>query len=134
MTISSFHDLLAAARAQDQPQRLLFVFAGAELAEDSTAEQRARFESGEGGALVPLMSVDKTPDDIASFDALELESRQFGRDWVIVFVAAMSGRNGVAPSSADATEPLERMMALIKSGQLATFIPFDRQGQPLNFS
>ena len=134
MTISSFHDLLAAAREQDQPQRLLFVFAGAELAEDCTAEQRARFEAGEGGALVPLMSVDKAPDDIASFGALELESRQFGRDWVIVFVAAMSGRNGVAPSSADAPEPLQRMMASIKSGQLAAFIPFDRQGQPVDFS
>ena len=134
MTISSFHDLLAAAREQDQPQRLLFVFAGAELADDCTAEQRARFEAGQGGALVPLMSVDKAPDEIASFDALELESRQFGRDWVIVFVAAMSGRNGVAPSSADATEPLQRMTASIKSGQLATFIPFDRQGQPVDFS
>lgn len=25
------------------------------------SEQRARFEAGEGGALAPLMSVDKTP-------------------------------------------------------------------------
>ena len=49
--ISNFDDLLRAARAQPQPQRLLFVFAGAELPDDSTPEQRAAFESGEGGAL-----------------------------------------------------------------------------------
>lgn len=134
MNISSFEDLLAAARQQSEPQRLLFVFTGAELADDSSAEQRARFQAAQGGALVPLMSVHKTPDEIESFSALEAESRQFAKDWVIVFVAGLSGRDGVAPSSADATQPLERMMASIKSGQLAGFIPFDRQGQPVLFS
>jgi hypothetical protein len=59
--ISSFDDLLCAARAQPEPQRLLFVFADAVLPDDSSPEQRARFEAGQGGALVPLMFVDKTP-------------------------------------------------------------------------
>ena len=54
--ISSFDDLLRAARSQPEPQRLLFVFAGAELPEDCTPEQRARFEAGQGGALTPMMS------------------------------------------------------------------------------
>jgi len=57
MNISSFDDLLRAAREQPEPQRLLFVFANAVLPEDSTPEQRARFEAGESGALAPLMSV-----------------------------------------------------------------------------
>ncbi len=61
MTISSFDDLLQAARAQPEPQRLLFVFAGVELPDDPTANQRQRFEAGQGGALVPLMCVDKRP-------------------------------------------------------------------------
>ena len=38
---------------------LLFVFAGAELPDDATPEQRQRFAEGAGGALVPLMCVDK---------------------------------------------------------------------------
>ena len=36
LNISTFDDLLRAARQQPQPQRLLFVFAGAELPENST--------------------------------------------------------------------------------------------------
>jgi hypothetical protein len=131
MDISSFDDLLSAARQQSEPQRLLFVFAGAELGDDSTPEQRERFRSGLGGALVPLMSVDKTPEEIVSFEQLEQESRQFGHDWVMVFVAGLAGRNGMAPTLDEAQQALDRMMASIKAGTLGTFIPFDRLGQPV---
>ena len=89
--LSSFDDLLQAARQQAQPQRLLFVFAGSALPADADAAQRARFEAGQGGELAPLMSVDKTPDELAGFAALAEESDQFGQAWVIVFVAALSG-------------------------------------------
>ena len=77
MNISSFDDLLRAARQQPEPQRLLFVFAQAVLPDDSTPEQRAGFEAGQGGALTPLMSVDKTPEELGTFAALVEESRQF---------------------------------------------------------
>jgi hypothetical protein len=63
MNISSFEDLLHAARQQPEPQRLLFVFADVELPDDSTAEQRARFQAGEGGTFVPLMSVSHASSD-----------------------------------------------------------------------
>lgn len=129
MNISSFDDLLNAAKQQAEPQRLLFVFAGAELPDDSDAMQRERFTAGEGGALVPLMCVDKTPDEVQCFEDLVNESTQFGQDWRIVFVAAMSGSAGVAPSSASAEKPMQRMVEDIKVGALGSFIPFDRQGQ-----
>lgn len=77
MDISSFDDLLQAACMQPEPQRLLFVFAAVELPDDATPAQRARFDAGQGGALVPLMCVDKTPQELASFDALVTEARQF---------------------------------------------------------
>ncbi len=131
MGIASFEDLLQAARLQPEPQRLLFVFAAAELPEDSTPEQRARFHEGGGGALVPLMRVDKAPEELSGFAALAEESRQFGQDWSVVFVAALSGRNGQAPGSADASRALERMIEAIKAGAVASFLPFDRQGHPL---
>ena len=89
-SIASFEDLLRAARAQAEPQRLLFVFASAVLPEDSTPEQRAGFAAGQGGALEPLMSVDKAPEELGSFAALVEESRQFGPDWSIVFVASLA--------------------------------------------
>lgn len=131
MNISSFDDLLEAARQQAEPQRLLFVFAGADLPEDSTLAQRERFLAGEGGALVPIMCVDKTPEELLSFADLVEESRQFGKDWSIVFAAALSGGGGVAPSSEAAEKPLQNMVEAIKAGSLGTFIPFDRQGHPV---
>lgn len=131
MNISNFDELLAAARQQGEPQRLLFVFAQSELPEGSTPEQAARYAAGQGGALTPLMCVDKTPDEISSFAALAEESRQFGQEWALVFVSSLSGRDGRAPSSQDADAPLQRMVAAIKAGTLGQFIPFNAQGEPV---
>lgn len=131
MNIASFDDLLQAARAQPEPQRLLFVFTGAELPPDSTCEQRRQFQDGRGGTLVPLMYVDKTPDEIGVFADLVAESREMQCEWSIVFVAALDGRNGRALTSEEAEAPLLRMIDAIKSGSLGAFIPFDRDGEPV---
>lgn len=134
MNISSFDDLLRAAREQSEPQRLLFVFANAVLPDDSTPEQRARFEAGQGGALTPLMSVDKTPEELSTFTALVEESRPFGHDWAIVFVASLSGHEGQSPTSEEADRSLQRMIESIKTGVFGSFIPFDRHGQSMLFN
>lgn len=136
MEISSFDDLLRAARMQPEPQRLLFVFAAVELPEDATAAQRARFEAGQGGALVPLMCVDKAPNELDSFESLVNEASQFtapGHDWSMVFAAAMSGTLNRVPTSTDAEAPLQRMVDAIKGGSHGAYIPFDRQGHPVRF-
>lgn len=134
MDIASFDDLLRAARAQPEPQRLLFVFASAELPADSTPAERARHAAGEGGALVPLMSVDKDPDDLAAFADLVQESRRFAADWSLVFVAGLAGRDGRKPTAEEADRSLQRMIELVKAGSFGSFIPFDRQGRPVQFS
>ena len=129
MTISSFDDLLQAARTQPEPQRLLFVFAGIELPDDATPAQRERFKAGQGGALVPLMCLDKRPDELASFAMLVEESNQFGHNaWGIVFAAAMSGTADRAPTSEEAEEPLQRMVEAIKRGAHGAYIAFDTLG------
>lgn len=133
LSIHTFDDLLRAAREQPEPQRLLFVFAGAELPPDSTPEQRARFAAGGGGALVPLMCVDKRPDDLTTFAALVAESAAMGQEWAMVFVASLAGRSGAAPTSRDAEAPLQRMVDAIKDGRHGSFIPFDRTGRPVAF-
>ena len=102
MNIENFNDLLQAARTQTVAQRLLFVFVGVELPDDATPDQRADFEAGHGGALVPLMCVDKTPNELVSFDTLVQEASQFEKPWTLVFAAAMSGTQHQAPTSADA--------------------------------
>ena len=133
LNISGFDDLLCAAREQATPQRLLFVFAGAELPDDCTPEQRQRFAAGGGGALVPVMCVDKSPDDVETFAALVEESRGSGPEWAIVFVACLAGRGERPPTSDDAEAPLQRMVDAIKAGSHRSFIPFDRDGQPVMF-
>ena len=133
MMIETFEDLLRAAHAQPEPQRLLFVFAGAELPEDSTPEQRLLFEAGEGGALVPLMSVDKAPGELTGFGTLVEESLEFAPGWAVVFVAGLAGREGRAPSGDEADHALKRMIESVKSGQFGAFMPFDRQGVPVLF-
>jgi hypothetical protein len=132
MEIASLDDLLKAARAQATPQRLLFVFAAATLPDDASAAQRADFEAGFGGELTPLTYVDKAPADVASFDALLEESRAAAPTWAVVFAAALAGRNGLAPTEADADAALQRMVEAIRVGSLGGFIPFDRLGQALN--
>lgn len=134
MDIASFDDLLRAARAQPEPQRLLFVFAAAELPADCTPAERARYAAGEGGALVPLMSVDKVPEELAAFADLVQESRRFAADWSMVFVAGLAGRDGRKPTAEEADRSLQRMIELVKSGSFGSFIPFDRQGRPVQIS
>ena len=131
MIISNFDDLLQAARQQEQPQRLLMVFTCAELPDDCTQQQRQEFEAGGGGALVPAMYADKSPDDIQSFAALKLESGQFQSQWHVVFVAAMSGANGNPPSSSDIEQTLERMVESVKMGALDNMIAFDTTGSAI---
>ncbi len=133
LRIDSFDDLLSAARRQPEPQRLLFVFAGAELPDGSTAEQRRRFEAGAGGALVPLLCVDKTPEELGSFAALVDESRLLGLEWAVVFVASLAGRDRRAPTSDEAEAPLRGMVEAIKAGAHRSFIPFAPDGRPVRF-
>jgi hypothetical protein len=133
VNIRTFDDLLRAARQQPEPQRLLFVFAGAELPNDSSPEQRRRFAAGAGGALVPLMCVDKTPDEMGTFPALVEEADSLGPEWTIVFVASLAGRRGRAPTREDAAAPLQSMVESIKAGAHRSFIPFDRNGRPVLF-
>ncbi len=133
MNITCFDDLLCAACAQPEPQRLLFVFTDAELPAYSTSEQQRSFAAGTGGTLAPLMCVDKLPDELDSFAALVEESRAAGPVWTIVFVAGLAGHDGTAPTHHDAQAPLARMVGAIKAGQLGSFMPFDRGGFPVLF-
>ncbi|MDD4943804.1 MAG: ribonucleotide reductase subunit alpha [Rhodoferax sp.] len=132
MQISCFDDLLLAASQQPQGQRLLLVFASAELPEEATPAQRADFAQGHGGALVPAMCVDQTPDEIGNFERLVQEANQFGTAWQVVFVSTLSGQGSEPPSSKTAEPVLQRMVEAIKLGTLANMIAFDTSGQAID--
>lgn len=131
MNITNYSDLLAAARSQAQPPRLLFAFARAELPEDAGSRERARYAERRGGALKPVMCVDKTLAELGSFEDLVSESRHTGADWDIVFVTTLSGRDGKPPPSSAAQAPLNMMVTYIHTGQIERFLAFSKDGELL---
>lgn len=133
MDIAEFADLLAAAQAQPEPQRLLLVFVAAELPEDATEQERQRHAENQGGSLKPVLCVDKLPEELQDFAGLLAESSRTGIAWDLVFAAGLAGRAGQAPSSDEAEQPLKMMVGAIESGSIGNFIAFDREGQAVSF-
>lgn len=132
--IECYTDLLKAAAAQPESQRLLFVFCKAELPEDASAAEKEQFEQGNGGSLLPVTCVDKAVDEVSHFEQLVKESTATGQHWDIVFIAALSGRAGIAPSSDEAQQPLTMMVESIRLGNLGNYLPFNRGGELIHMS
>ena len=127
MNISSYDDLLNAANAQADPQRMLFVFAEAELPGDHTKDQLEQFRARKGGTLAPIICVDKLASERCSFASLAEESRQTGKNWDIVFVACMT--SSPAPGADEAEQPLKSMVKSIHDGNIGKFLAFNREGK-----
>lgn len=135
MSISTFEDLLQAAAQQPDPQRFLFVFAKKELPDDHLAAEAKSFQAGQGGALTPVVCVDKTLDALSNFADLVKESEQTGQHWDVVLIACLAGKNGIMPSASDADQGLKMMVSAVQTGgKLSRFIAFDRAGEPLQFA
>ena len=134
MIISSFNDLLLAAGQQQEPQRLLFMFAKAELPVGNTHGQKPANENQQGGELRAVMCVDKLPEEIHDFASLLAESKHTGKTWDVVFVTSMSGHGGVAPSSDAANRPLDMMVESLRNGNIGNYLAFNQAGELLQFS
>jgi hypothetical protein len=132
--ISSFTDLLEAARAQSQPQRLLFMFAKAELPPGVNAEEKQSFENRQGGALAAVMCVDKLTTELRDFTHLAAESAHTGKSWDIVFVTTMSGKNGLPPSTEEANRPLDMMVQSLRNGNISQYLAFNQSGELVQLS
>ena len=129
-----FRQLLATAAAQPAPQRLLFVFAVAELPGNATPEQTERFHRGEGGSLAPQMCVDKAPGDLADFAALVTESRKAGPPWQVVFAASLSGQAGQPPTQDRIDKALQTMVEAVRGGGIGGFAAYGPQGELLEIA
>lgn len=132
LEISNFDSLLAAASLQPEPQRILFVFLEASLPKDHDVSQAQRYALGQGGALRPVMCVDKDPEELSSFADLFQESSQMGMAWHLVLVACLCGRGGVMPGSRETDQALKVMMETMQSGgDVSRYMAFDRNGEPV---
>lgn len=132
--ITDFDSYIAAAHGQPEPQRLLFVFVKTVLPEDHDEAEAARFRAGRGGGLLPIMYVDKRPEEVEGFDALAQESLQMGADWHIVLTAALAGQRGREPADERVQEAFDSIIRTIHAGgDLSGLLAFDRDGAPLVF-
>ncbi len=133
-SLDSYAGFIALANAQPEPQRLLWVFAKAELPNGYTESQHQHYLAGQGGALEPVLCVDKLPEEVADFATLVAESLETGVDWDIACGASMAGRAGIAPNSDEAIQPLRLMLNKIQSGIIAEFLTFDKHGELVSLS
>ncbi|GGK62566.1 ribonucleotide reductase subunit alpha [Amphritea balenae] len=126
--ISKFSDLLEMAATQDEPQRLLMLFAKAEGGSSNPKKQRKQ----QHGTIEPVMCVDKLPEEIESFKALVAEADNISKEWNFIIVAGLAGENGQAPTTEDADPYLNQMANGLTMGEdLSRYLIFDRDENPI---
>ncbi len=127
--------MLAVAKQQHEPQRFLFVFLKTSLPKDNKGDEEFRFLNGLGGALTPVMTLDKPLNELTNFEDLVTESELMKKEWQLVSIAVMSGKNGVMPTSDESLKSLEMMMKTVETGgNLSKFMTFDKTGNPVMFN
>lgn len=135
MEITDYNSLLTVARMQLEPQHFLFVFLKKSLPEDHESHEEFRFQAGLGGALTPVMTLNKPLNELSNFTDLVNESKTQNRQWDLVTIAVLSGQGSVMPSDKEALAQLEIMMKTVESGgDLSKYMTFDKHGVPLVFN
>ncbi len=123
---SNFLKMVAAAEAQDQPQRLLIMLAKSEI--ESNDE-----EKGASGTITPVICVDKTPDEITTFEDFVAEADQIDSSWDMMFIAGLAGENNEMPTPEEADPILNKMVNDLMSGQdLSRYLVLDRNEDPVD--
>ena len=124
--ISTFSDFLTAASEQEEPQRLLFLFA------KTSSEDSKGKKADQHGTLDPVMCVDKLPEDIESFETLTVEADGISTDWDFLITVGLSGQGGLPPTEEEAEPFLNKMANDLSSGQsMSQYLVFDRNENPV---
>ena len=90
-------------------------------------------EKGISGTITPVICVDKTPDEITSFEDFVKEADSINSDWDMMFIAGLSGENNEMPTPEDADPILNQMVNNLMSGQdLSRYLVLDRNDDPVD--
>ena len=118
--------MIDTAEAQEQPQRLLIMLAKSEIESNDKDE-------GMSGTITPVICVDKTPDEITTFEDFVIEADSINSDWDMMFIAALTGENNKMPTPEEADPILNKMVNDLMSGQdLSRYLVLDRNGDPVD--
>ncbi len=115
-----FSELLQMTGAQDEPQRLLLLFANAE------AKNPKKSKKHQQGTITPVMCVDKAPEEVSDFASLVKEADAINKAWNFLFIASLSGENGKAPTTEDADPYLNKMTNDVEMGNISQYLVIDR--------
>ena len=134
MQITDFASLLTVARQQPDPQKLLFLFLEKSISNDNKAEKQTSFNAGTGGELSPVMTLEKSLENLTNFADLVAESREQKREWHIVLVGALGGKNGELPDTKTAFKHLDNMIKTVESGgDITKYLAFQINGELISF-
>ena len=123
---SMFQELLEKTEAQEQPQRLLFLFV------DTFERRRKKKKNNHKGTISPVMAVDKLPEEVTDFKTLVKEADDVNKEWDMVLIACLGLDNGDVPTTEDAEPYLDRMTHAVMAGHdLSIYVIFDREGNPI---
>ncbi len=115
-----FSELLQMTSAQDEPQRLLLLFANAE------AKNPKKSKKHQQGTITPVMCVDKAPEEVSDFTSLIKEADGINKEWNFLFIASLSGENGNAPTTEEADPYLNKMTNDVEMGNISQYLVIDR--------
>ena len=80
--MSKFQELLAMARYQAEPVKLLMLFTKSSI---ETASKEVN-----KGYIQPVMCVDKLPEELSDFASLSKEADVINPDWDLIFITSIS--------------------------------------------
>jgi len=124
--MKTFKELLKLTNEQDQPQRLMFLFANAESKNSKKSKKHQQ------GTISPVMCVDKLPEELTTFSALKQEADSIEKNWNFVFIASLSGEDGMTPSQDDAEPFLNKMVNDVQTGNnIGRYVIYDREENPI---
>lgn len=129
--LESFDDLLAMARAEPDPCRLLTVLVKAETAYRRRADENEAMM--DEGLLQPVMVRDWAVTDDLCLADIVTGADSVTSDWRFLMTAILPGSRGTAPTPAECEPHLERMATALTIGaDLGAFVFFDREGGPVS--
>ena len=79
--MSKFQELLAMARYQAEPVKLLMLFTKSSI---ETASKEVN-----KGYIQPVMCVDKLPEELSDFASLSKEADVINPDWDLIFITSI---------------------------------------------
>ena len=97
------------------------------------AYRQANSSSNGDFSITPVMSIEKTLDELSDFPTLVEESKQPGKQWNIVFIAGMLGIDGVLPTVEAANDRLDAMIKSIHHGVFSNMIAYNIDGEAVEF-